>query len=212
MILRRWYCILALALPFALPGCVDPTPPDHSIYYQSWLTKGDNKAEVNALAAYLQRVGVGDVYPLDQILRSDTKWRRCKAEPFAVPRRQYWRNMIPALKLIRSEIIPLVGPVEAQSVFRDAAINSCITGARQSFHLRFRAIDMKPLPGVTRAQLIAKLCRLHREKGAELNMGLGIYKGTRFHIDTAGYRGWGHDYRGSSFPCRHNVAPQRNLG
>jgi uncharacterized protein YcbK (DUF882 family) len=195
------WCIL-LALPLALAACAQPTVQDRSAQYQAWLAKADNHAQANALAAYLDQQGVGDVYPMDQLLRSDTNWRRCKAEPFAVPSRRHWPNMVPTLKLIRAEIVPLIGPVEAQSVYRDAAINGCIKGASQSYHLRFHAIDMKPAPGVTRAQLITKLCQLHREKGARLNMGLGIYTGTRFHIDAAGYRGWGHDFRGASFPCR----------
>jgi hypothetical protein len=210
MTLSRWR--IMLALPLTMIGCAEPAPPDHLAQYQKWLAQANNRAQANALSAYLDQQGVDGIFPLDQLLRSDTKWQRCKAQPFAIPPRQNWSNMIPALKLIRSEILPLIGPVEAQSVFRDAAINNCIKGARQSYHLRFHAIDMKPAPGVTRQQLITKLCRLHREKGKKLNMGLGIYRGTRFHIDTAGYRGWGHDYRGSSFPCRHNVAPQRNLG
>lgn len=206
---RQW-CIL-LTLPLVLAACAQPTVQDRSAQYQAWLAKGDNRAQANALAAYLGQQGVGDVSPLDQLLRSDTNWRRCKAEPFAVPPRRYWPNMVPTLKLIRAEIIPLVGSVEAQSVYRGAAINRCIKGASQSFHLRFYAIDMTPAAGVSRAQLISKLCKLHRDKGARLNMGLGIYTGTRFHIDAAGYRGWGHDFRGRTFPC-HNVAPQRNLG
>ncbi|MBB6426086.1 hypothetical protein [Sphingopyxis sp. JAI128] len=31
-------------------------------------------------------------------------------------------------------------------------------------------------------------------------VGLGIYNATRFHIDTAGYRRWGADYRGATSP------------
>jgi uncharacterized protein YcbK (DUF882 family) len=196
---RRWRIMLSAML--AVSACTEPAMQDRSAQYQGWLAKGDNRAQANALSAYLDQQGVGDVYPLDQLLRSDTNWRRCKAEPFAVPPRRYWPHMVPTLKLIRAEIIPLIGPVEAKSVYRDAAINSCIKGASQSYHLRFHAIDMKPAPGVTRAQLITKLCKLHREKGARLNMGLGIYTGTRFHIDAAGYRGWGHDFRGATFPC-----------
>jgi uncharacterized protein YcbK (DUF882 family) len=170
--------------------------------FEQWSHNTKNKSDLNLFRGFLNSERIDDVIPLHQLLRSDTKWRQCRAQPFAVPPRRYWPNMVPTLKLVRSEIIPLTGPVEAQSAFRDAAINGCIKGARHSFHLRFHAIDMKPAHHVPRQQLITKLCRLHREKGRKLNMGLGIYSGTRFHIDTAGYRGWGNDHHSASFPCR----------
>jgi uncharacterized protein YcbK (DUF882 family) len=109
--------------------------------------------------------------------------------------------MVPTLTAIRDEVVPLVGPVEAQSVFRGPDINRCIKGASESTHLRFHAMDMRPTKPMTRAELIDKLCKLHGEKGKALNMGIGIYRGTRFHIDTAGYRRWGHDHRAATSPC-----------
>jgi hypothetical protein len=174
-----------------------------------WQDKGTNRDESAALQAYLSKQGVGNVIPLHQLLRSDTKWRVCGAEPFDVPPETLWPNMIPTLRLIHDEVEPLVGPVEAQSVFRAPAINRCIRGASRSYHLKFHAIDMRPTNGTTRQQLIEKLCALHARKGKILNMGLGIYSGTRFHIDTAGYRRWGADHRAESSPCTSFVAPQR---
>jgi uncharacterized protein YcbK (DUF882 family) len=135
----------------------------------------------------------------------------CGADPFAVPPKEQWPHIIPTLKVIRDEVQPLVGPVEALSVFRGVAINRCIKGASQSMHLRFHAIDMRPVRAVTRAQLIQKLCKLHAEKGKALNIGLGIYRGTRFHIDTAGYRRWGQDHHAASSPCTRFVALQRKI-
>jgi Peptidase M15 len=179
-------------------------------HFAKWQHSGSNKAEAAALQAYLAQNGVGNVLPLSQLLRSDTKWHKCGAEPFAVPPKTLWPHIIPTLKLIRDEVVPIIGPVEAQSVFRGPAINRCIKGASRSFHLRFHAIDMRPVKSVTRAQLIQKLCKLQAEKGKSLGMGLGIYRGIRFHIDTAGYRKWGQDHRAASSPCTGFVAPQRN--
>ena len=113
--------------------------------------------------------------------------------------------------MLRDEVIPLTGPVTVQSAYRGASINRCIKGASRSFHLSFHALDLRPLGDVPRAQLIERLCALHRKKGVGLQMGLGIYRGTRFHIDAAGFRGWGHNYRSDSFPCRSFVASQRNI-
>jgi Peptidase M15 len=200
--------IVLPALLLALTSCGSSENRDSTRFIQ-WQQEGSNKAETAALQSYLSRKGVGAVIPIRQLLRSDTKWRLCGAEPFDVPPKAYWPHMVPTLALIRDEVQPLVGAVEAQSVFRGAEINRCIKGASRSYHLRFHAIDMRPGKGVSRADLIEKLCALHTHKGMALNMGLGIYRGTRFHIDTAGYRRWGHDHRAASSPCTSFVAPQR---
>lgn len=119
--------------------------------------------------------------------------------------------MVPTLKVIRDEVVPLLGPIEALSVFRTDQINGCIGGASKSYHIRFYAIDMRSTANVSRAELVSKLCDLHRRKGRSLGLGLGIYKGVRFHIDTVSFRTWGHDYKTTTFPCRSIVAPQQDL-
>jgi uncharacterized protein YcbK (DUF882 family) len=204
--------VLIVVSMVLLTSCDPPRENTDADQFAEWQQKNRNAAKAESLKSYLDMHGVGQIIPIRQLLRSDTNWRRCKAEPFSVPPRKYWPNMIATLRLIRDEIVPLIGPVEAQSVYREPEINACIKGASRSFHLQFHAIDLRPEAATTRAHLMAKLCRLHSKKGARLNMGLGIYKATRFHIDAAGFRGWGQDYRTASFPCRHNVAPQRNLG
>jgi hypothetical protein len=177
--------------------------------FAKWQAVDGNQQATKRLQQFLMAEKVGDIIPLYQLLRSDTLWLRCRAEPFAIPPMANWPDMVPTLRLIRDEVKPLIGPVEAMSVFRSPAINRCIKGASRSYHLQFRAIDMRPVKNVSRAQLIEKLCALHARKGKALNMGLGIYKGTRFHIDTAGYRRWGHDHHAISSPCASFVAPQR---
>ncbi len=191
---------LAVPLLMLLSAC-EKSKTDAERFVQ-WQQQGSNRAEATALQSYLNSNGVGAVFPLQQLLRSDTQWKKCGAEPFAVPPPPLWPHMVPTLQVVRDEVKPLIGPVEAQSVFRGADINRCIKGASHSFHLRFYAVDMRPANGVTRAMLIQKLCALHTEKGKALKLGLGIYRGTRFHVDTAGYRRWGQDHRAASSPCR----------
>ena len=116
--------------------------------------------------------------------------------------------MAPTLEAIRDEVIPIIGQVEAMSVFRATGINGCIGGAKSSYHMRFYAIDMRPTVNMSRKEMVSKLCNLHKRKGVALKMGLGIYRGTRFHIDTAGFRTWGHDHKAATSPCRSIVAPQ----
>jgi uncharacterized protein YcbK (DUF882 family) len=203
---RNMAILWAVAL---LPGCSETAPVNDSARFAEWQSRDTNRTDAKALQDYLDQNKVGNVLPLRQLLRSDTDWRWCGVEPFDVPPKPLWPHMVPTLKLIRDEVQPLVGSVEALSVFRGEAINTCIGGASQSQHMRFYAIDMRPLGGSTRKQLIEKLCALQARKGKALNMGLGIYKGTRFHIDTAGFRRWGHDHHAASSPCTSFVAPQR---
>lgn len=194
--------VLAIVLICLAQGCSPGKGRDDRQDFRLWSAKSDNLAETRKLEAFLARHGVKEVIPTRQLLRSDIKWRACGAESFNVPPERYWPNMVPTLKLIRDEMQPLVGPADALSVFRSPAINKCIGGASRSYHLSFHAIDMQPAKGVSRDALIEKLCALHARKGKALNMGLGIYKGTRFHIDTAGYRSWGDDHHAGSSPCR----------
>lgn len=163
---------------------------------------GAGKADVAAIEAYLKREGVDDVLPIADILRSDARWRRCEAaEPFAAPPRGMWPAMVPTLRYVRDRVVPAVGPVRVVSGYRDPVANRCFKGAKASRHLRFAALDLTPQRPLTREQLIAALCPLHARTGGRFAVGLGIYKVTRFHIDTAGYRRWGADYHADSSPC-----------
>lgn len=202
--------IAFLAFSLLLTSC-DYGPDRDTSRFAQWQAEAANRTESAALQAYLTRKGVGTVIPIRHLLRSDPKWLWCGADPFVVPPKALWPNMVPTLRLLRDQVQPLVGPVEALSVFRSLKINGCIRGASRSYHLRFFAIDMRPTKSVSRAQLIEKLCKFHTEEGKAFNMGLGIYGGTRFHIDTAGYRTWGHDHRSATSPCRSIVAPQQDL-
>lgn len=170
--------------------------------YQVWIAKRDHERMARKLETYLNQQGVGGIFPLQQLLRSDTGWKKCGAEPFAVPPETMWPNIVPTLRIIRDKVVPRLGVVEALSVFRSPEINRCIKGASQSYHMQFRAIDMRPAASVTREQLILKMCSLQYREGRALNMGLGIYGGTRFHVDAAGYRRWGDDHHSESSPCR----------
>lgn len=194
--------LVAVAMAFVLA-----TPIRHGFrgtdgdLFAGWRA-GKAKGEVNAIEAYLDREGVGDVLPLGDILRSDARWRHCpNAQPFSVPPRTMWPAIVPTLRYIRDEVVPAVGPVRVVSGYRDPAANGCFKGAKASRHLRFAALDLMPQRPLKREDLIATLCPLHGRNGARFAVGLGIYKVTRFHIDTAGYRRWGADYRGATSPC-----------
>jgi hypothetical protein len=200
--MKLLYATALIALCLNIAGCSKHTGPPSETEYQQWQKDPENVKNAAELENYLTRQGIAGVFPIQQLLRSDVKWRACKAEPFIVPPKKYWPHIGRILRVIKNEIIPLVGPVEALSVYREPKINRCVRGAKQSFHLKFHAIDMKTQKPISRQLMIEKLCELHTKKGKSLNMGLGIYKGQRFHIDAAGFRSWGHDFKSSSSPCR----------
>jgi uncharacterized protein YcbK (DUF882 family) len=158
--------------------------------------------DLAALSRFLADRQVADVLPLADILRSDARWRRCKAQPFAMPPRAQWDNMARTLRFLRDDLVPVTGPLRVVSGYRDAVANRCFKGAKASRHLTFAALDLEPVGDIDRAALVALLCSLHKRTGARNAVGLGIYDGTRFHIDTAGFRHWGRDYRSASSPCR----------
>jgi uncharacterized protein YcbK (DUF882 family) len=92
--------------------------------------------------------------------------------------------------------------VAVASGYRDPAFNECVGGATQSAHRGFHALDLVPTDAaVTRERFIEILCPIHAREGPRLDIGMGIYRARRFHIDATGYRGWGEDFRRATFPC-----------
>jgi uncharacterized protein YggT (Ycf19 family) len=170
--------------------------------YQHWLAADPARPlAVAALEAFLTQQGVAHVVPTWQLIRTATSWRAC-GDPFAVPERALWPNMVPALRFVRERIVPAIGPVEPVAVYRDAAMNACAGGARASAHRSFHALDLIPARPLSLADLTAALCPIHAAHGPRARIGLGFYAGRRFHVDARGFRSWGPDQRGRSSPCR----------
>jgi uncharacterized protein YcbK (DUF882 family) len=91
--------------------------------------------------------------------------------------------------------------VQAVSGYRDDALNKCANGAPQSAHRHFYAVDLVPVRAIDRSGLIRELCAVHQRRGQAYDTGLGFYSGTRFHIDSKGFRRWGPDGSGATSPC-----------
>jgi len=114
------------------------------------------------------------------------------------------------LRLVREEVIPVVGHVEVFASNRSPELNACVKGAKGSRHMAFAAVDLVAPDRADKRQLFADLCAMHRRVGARSRMGLGAYydpakpqpsKLGRFHIDQSGYRTWGFDYTRASSYC-----------
>ncbi|WP_051503995.1 D-Ala-D-Ala carboxypeptidase family metallohydrolase [Sphingomonas jaspsi] len=170
--------------------------------YRAWMAGASwRPTYVKAFNDYLAQYGVAGVVPTWQLLRTATDWRKCGADPFEVPPTSGWPNIVAALRYIGTYVEPRIGPVEAVSVYRNPALNSCAGGAPESTHRTVGAIDMVPLRPVTRGQLMTMLCDIHVRDGSWNNIGLGFYKGVRFHIDAKKYREWGTAGAAGGFGC-----------
>jgi hypothetical protein len=190
--------LLCLALPAAAqapafnPAADYVTAGQDEPGYRAWVAADPSRPiYVKAFNTYLVTYGVGGVVPTWQLLRTATDWQKCNALPFEVPPTAAWPNIVAALRYVGSYILPKLGPVEAVSVYRNPRLNACAGGAQESTHKTMGAVDMVPLTPVTREALMTRLCAIHQASGDRFLIGLGLYKGLRFHIDARKFREWG---------------------
>ena len=196
-------CVVGVGVLWTLPDHHGKARLSDAALFEQW-SRGTSASDIVAFKQYLEREGVAAVVPLAQLLRSDARWRRCNLPPFAVPPRARWSEIVPTLRYLRDHVEPVVGPLRAVSAYRDPAANRCFGGASASRHLRFAALDVEPVEPLDRRALVDQLCNLHATTGKRFAVGLGIYKGVRFHIDTTGFRRWGSDFRAATSPCINN--------
>src|SRR6478672_10935193 len=128
-----------------------PTAPYVTVgqdYYgfQRWWTGAQSRpAYATAFSDYLSSYGVAGVVPTWQLLRTATDWQKCGTQPFEVPPPEDWANVVQTLRYIRDQVIPRIGPVEPVSGYRNAILNRCAGGARESAHRFMQAVDLVPL-------------------------------------------------------------------
>lgn len=158
--------------------------------FEKFLQKGDNREKFAKLENFLQINEVADVVPLYELLRQGSDWQEVGEPPFAIPPEEHWETMVDTLKVVQQEIIPAIGPIIVLSGWRTAGYNAKAGGARTSKHMHFCGLDMVPQRKFTRKQLVPILRDIHKRTGKKWDMGLGIYSGVRFHVDTCGYRRW----------------------
>ncbi len=220
MVLFLGFLILATT-SLAAVGDVQRSPnetgPSSAGAFNRWLFTyaGDDPGwkakEYAAFQAMLQDEGVASIVPTWQLWRVDAQYAsRCGTDYFAMPPKERWRDVIPALRLLRDEVIPVAGPLKVVSGWRSPAINTCVKGASRSKHLEFKALDLVATTRSDRRKLFKDLCDMQRAAGSTSAMGLGAYfdpsdiaRNTegRFHIDASGYRTWGYDYTAKTDPC-----------
>jgi hypothetical protein len=198
--------IIAAAHAAGQPGW-DPaaayiTPGQDEPGYRSWyLADASRGPSVTQFHAYLAGQQVAGIIPTWQLLRTATDWSKCGAEPFEVPPPELWPHLVGTLRYIRAHVIPVIGPVEAVSAYRNPALNACANGAPDSAHREDYALDLVPRRPTTREGLIRAMCAIHEWRGRGYEAGLGFYRGLRFHIDSKSFRSWS----SGDVPC---VAPE----
>jgi Peptidase M15 len=193
------------------------TGPSSAGAFNRWVLTyaGDDSGwkakEYAAFQGMLEDEGVAGIVPTWQLWRVDAQYAsRCGTEYFAMPPKERWRDVVPALRLLRDEVIPMTGPLEVVSGWRSPAINICVNGASRSRHLEFKALDLVATTRSDKRKLFKDLCAMQRAAGTKSALGLGAYfdpsdiaRNTegRFHIDASGYRTWGYDYTAKTNPC-----------
>lgn len=140
---------------------------------------------------FLQAHQCDNIVPAQHLWRQGTDWKKVNQPQHAIPPKKMWGNIVPLLHFIHDELIPLIGEIEVVSGFRTPTFNSLASGAKRSRHLYFQAVDIIPKKSYSREELHSLLLQLWHQKGKKYQLGLGLYKGVRFHIDSFGYRKWG---------------------
>ena len=157
--------------------------------FDAWVADG-HAAAFARFETLLTAHDVANVLPPWTLWYQGTDWKKVGLPAYAEPPEAAWKQIVPTLRLVRDIVIPAVGPVEVRSGFRTPDYNARAGGASRSQHLDFTGLDLVPARTWTRADLHASLVATHGVHGAERRMGLGLYSGLRFHVDTARYRRW----------------------
>lgn len=186
--------------------------PNSRAQFDAWLALDPARAQQFVeFDAYLAAAGLSSVVPTWTLLRADARrTATCRADRFVLPPRRFWPNILPALRLVRDKVVPVVGRVEVASTYRDPTLNACSRGARGSRHLSFSALDIIPLDQPDAVTSFRKLCAAWRAAGPSSRWGLGGYldlgrpqqnRSGRFHVDGTGWRTWGFSYTRASSIC-----------
>ncbi len=198
--------------PDATPPARLTSPQASRAQFDAWLAADPARAEqFAAFEAFLARESLSGIVPSWTLLRADARrTASCRADLFVLPPRRLWPNILPALRLLRDKVIPVVGRVEVASAYRDPTLNACSQGARGSRHLDFSALDLVPLDQPDAVTSFRRLCAAWRNAGPSSRWGLGGYldletpqhnRVGRFHVDGTGWRTWGFSYSRASSIC-----------
>lgn len=180
--------------------------------FRYWLAgRPDDIGRVKEYESYLRQHLGAEVPPMHELLTTARSWQNCGHEPYEVPPKELWNNMLPTLQLYSilkwRGILP--SSTQIRSVYRNPNLNRCAGGASSSKHMVNGAIDIwVPEYGDNSWELYQmkdKLCTFWKNEGERYNFGLGLYATGAIHLDTQGYRKWGLQFSLENSPCREVV-------
>ncbi|MDN3661349.1 D-Ala-D-Ala carboxypeptidase family metallohydrolase [Vibrio agarivorans] len=162
--------------------------------FLGWVIMNGITEQVNEIHQQFIDAGIyekhGKTMPLHLVLLQGTDWVLNGTSLFTLPTEKNVPNMIRTVKFIQQYVEPELGPLIPVSGKRSTLYNQSAGGAPRSKHMEFCALDLVPAKEITRTELHRALMRIYNKVGREHSMGLGLYSGVRFHIDTCGYRSW----------------------
>lgn len=158
--------------------------------FMGWVILNHAQKDLQTLAQYFKDKGVTGKMPLYLVLLQGTDWHHKGTSIFHYPPKKNWDTMVRTLTFIEKELIPVTGELIPVSGERTAEYNRKAGGAGRSKHLQFCALDLTPARKISRKDLHKLLLKVHNSVGKKYNVGLGLYSGVRFHIDTCGFRRW----------------------
>jgi hypothetical protein len=202
--MRRFVGLTLLAsLILAAPaGAQEQAEGQSKADYHAWLAREPGaRAQLLAFKQFLEMEKVDEVLPTWQLVRTASMWRECNGPRFEVAPFTEWQHISRTLRFVKAHVEPVIGEVEAMSGYRNAELNQCSGGAKESAHRRFFALDLKPIKEIARDGMIRSLCAIHQWRGGGYDIGLGFYSGLRFHVDSKGFRKWGPNGKSATSPC-----------
>ncbi|PSU35628.1 D-Ala-D-Ala carboxypeptidase family metallohydrolase [Photobacterium lutimaris] len=158
--------------------------------FRGWVLMNGMQKKIQKGHEYFLDKGVKEGIPLHLVLLQGTDWRLSNTTIFNLPDEKVWKNMARTLIFIQEHVMPKTGLLIPVSGDRSQEYNQHAGGAPRSSHLDFCALDLVPTRNISRAELHKILKSVYTSVGKENKMGLGLYSGVRFHIDTCGYRQW----------------------
>lgn len=178
--------------------------------YVAWLATAGHGQSVQAYKQFLKQKELADLIPDHELLRSARDWQKCGVEPYAVPPREIWSNIVPTLSILKALVDDgVINDFEVTSAYRALSLNRCAGGADASRHVFNAALDFRigpeqpsDLDQFNIQQTKTKLCQFWATKGQILNMGLGVYASGQIHIDSQGFRAWGPDHHYKTSICQ----------
>lgn len=189
---RQLLTVLACTLLTAC-GILTSVPDDlhdHPAEFKQFLHDNNAHADYEEFVYYLQSYGVNQIVPAWQLLQQGTDFRKHNLPRYALPDRENWDEMVETLIFLKYDLVPHIGDVRVLSGFRTPTYNRLAGGVGKSRHLTFSALDLQPVEDIDRKQLHRILQNRWHTIGEDYDLGMGLYSGSRFHIDTGGHRQW----------------------